>query len=179
MLLHMAEFDREKDLIRERIGTLEEGESVVEYLDRIGFLSDAVVAAHTIYVDADDIATLKRHGVGVGHNPKANSRAASGMSPAWEMFHADVDIGLGTDGPMSSNQMDVMNVMSYAAAIARLAGVFVPMSAIALAGGPMNVTPCCSHSAANAVFSARKPQPGCSALQSVCFAACTTRRMSR
>jgi cytosine/adenosine deaminase-related metal-dependent hydrolase len=36
------------------------------------------------------------------------------------MYKMKLDIGLGTDGPMSSNQMDIMNVMSYAAAVARL-----------------------------------------------------------
>ena len=35
------------------------------------------------------------------------------------MHEAGVDIGLGTDGPMSSNQMDIINVMGYAAVVAR------------------------------------------------------------
>jgi cytosine/adenosine deaminase-related metal-dependent hydrolase len=65
---------------------------------------------------------LKRHGVGVSHNPKANSRANSGRAPAWDMFKMGLDIGLGTDGPMSSNQMDILNVMHQAAVVARFLG---------------------------------------------------------
>ena len=122
ILMHMAEFAHEKDLIRERINDFPEDQSVVEYLEEMGFLSDRLVAAHVIYVDAEDMETLKRRGVGVGHNPKANSRGNSGMSPAWEMFQADLDIGLGTDGPMSSNQMDVLDVMNHAAGVARFLG---------------------------------------------------------
>lgn len=122
ILMHMAEFAHEKRLIRERIGTMREDQSVVEYLEEVGFLCDALVAAHVIYVDEEDMATMKRRGVGIGHNPKANSRAASGMSPAWEMFTRGLDIGLGTDGPMSSNQVDVLNVMTHAAGVARYLG---------------------------------------------------------
>jgi len=122
LVMHMAEFANEKRLIRERIGDFPEDQSVVEYLEEMGFLSDALLAAHTIYVDAEDMAILKRRGVGVSHNPKANARGNSGMSPAWEMFTRDLDIGLGTDGPMSSNQMDILNVMNHVAGVARFLG---------------------------------------------------------
>ena len=122
LLIHMAESPHEKRLIREGVGAFPEGKSVVGYLDDLGFLCDAVVAAHVIHVDADDMAILKRRGVGVGHNPKANARGNSGMSPAWDMFQMDLEIGLGTDGPMSSNQMDILNVMSHVASIARFLG---------------------------------------------------------
>jgi len=122
ILLHMAEFAHEKRLTGERIGGFPEGKSIVRYLDDVGFLSDRLLAAHVVYVEDGDADILKRRGVGVSHNPKANLRGASGMSPAWEMFRAGVDIGLGTDGPMSSNQMDVLNVMNYAAGVARILG---------------------------------------------------------
>jgi cytosine/adenosine deaminase-related metal-dependent hydrolase len=122
ILIHLAEFANEPDLIRERINNFPASQSVVEYLEEMGFLSDSLLAAHTIYVDQQDMQILKRHGVGVSHNPKANSRANSGRSPAWDMFKMDLDIGLGTDGPMSSNQMDILNVMNHAAAVARFLG---------------------------------------------------------
>jgi cytosine/adenosine deaminase-related metal-dependent hydrolase len=119
VLMHIAEMKNERELIARNIGALPENRSIIEYLDEIGFLGDRLVAAHVTHVDDDDIALLKRRGVGVAHNPKANSRATSGQSPAWKMFAAGVDVGLGTDGPMSSNQMDIINVMGYAAVVAR------------------------------------------------------------
>jgi cytosine/adenosine deaminase-related metal-dependent hydrolase len=123
VLLHLAEFAHEQRLIREGVvGTFPEGKSVVRYLDEMGFLSDRLLAAHVIYVDAEDIAILARRGVGVSHNPKANLRGATGMAPAWEMVQKGVEVGLGTDGPMGSNQMDVLNVMNYAAGVARSLG---------------------------------------------------------
>lgn len=122
VLMHIAEMRNEATLITREIGAFPEGKSVIEYLDSVGFLSDRLIAAHVTYVDDDDIEILRKNGVGVGHNPKANLRAASGESPAWKMYGVGIDIGLGTDGPMSSNQLDIINVMGYAAAVGRNLG---------------------------------------------------------
>ncbi|MEM1104445.1 MAG: amidohydrolase [Pseudomonadota bacterium] len=120
LVMHLAEFAHEKELAAERHPNLKEDETIIAYLDRIGFLGENILGAHVIYADANDRKILKARGVGVSHNPKANSRGGSGMAPGWEMYQEGVDVGLGTDGPMSSNQMDVLNVMAYAASIARL-----------------------------------------------------------
>jgi 5-methylthioadenosine/S-adenosylhomocysteine deaminase len=122
IVMHMAEFAHEKRLIQDRFDSIRDDQSIVEYLEAMGFLCDRLLAAHTIYVDEDDMRTLLRRGVGVSHNPKANSRGNAGLSPAWEMFQMGLDIGLGTDGPMSSNQMDILNVMTHAAGVARFLG---------------------------------------------------------
>ncbi|MEL7028252.1 MAG: amidohydrolase family protein, partial [Pseudomonadota bacterium] len=140
ILIHMAEFENEPSLIASREPDFRKDapeESVVEYLDRIGFLGDEVIAAHVSFVDETDMAILKRRGVGVGHNPKANSKGISGLSPAWEMYQMGLDIGLGTDGPMSSNQMDILNVMTFAASVARLRlndpKLFTPLELVEMA----------------------------------------------
>ncbi|MFQ5526510.1 MAG: amidohydrolase family protein [Thermoanaerobaculia bacterium] len=137
VLLHTAEFAHEERLVRENYGELPEDKSIVRFLDDIGFLSDSLLAAHVIYLDEADMDILKRRGVGVSHNPKANSRGATGMSPAWEMFEKDLEIGLGTDGPMGSNQMDIINVLGYAAGVARLRGQdgtrFTPYELVSMA----------------------------------------------
>ncbi len=120
MLVHVTESAGEKKLISERINPIAKDKSIIEYLEDMGFLSDKLVAAHVIFLDKKDMKILKKYGIGISHNPKANSRAGTGISPAWEMYKMKLDIGLGTDGPMSSNQMDIFNVMGYAAAVARL-----------------------------------------------------------
>lgn len=120
MLVHVTESAGEKQLISKRINPIAENKSIIQYLEDIGFLSDKLLAAHVIFLDENDMKILKKYGVGIAHNPKANSRAGTGISPAWEMYQMKLDIGLGTDGPMSSNQMDIFNVMGYAASVARL-----------------------------------------------------------
>lgn len=120
ILIHMDEVENEEEItIAFQAGTAE-GKTIVEYLDGLGFLGTNVIAAHTNYVTPTDIDTLKARGVGVSHNPKANTKDMSGLSPAWDMYKAGLNIGLGTDGPMSSNQMDMLNVMPYAVRISRI-----------------------------------------------------------
>ncbi|WP_281301551.1 MULTISPECIES: amidohydrolase [unclassified Iodidimonas] len=120
MLMHLVEFPNEYEMVLERHPDMADHRSEISYLDHIGFLGPKLLAAHVLYLDDADMDLLKARGVGVAHNPKANSKGASGISPAWEMMKKGLDIGLGTDGPMSSNQMDILSVMHYVAAVARL-----------------------------------------------------------
>jgi len=120
VILHMAEMVTEKDTVATNFPNTTQEKSVVQYLDGIGFLGPNVLAAHVIYVDEVDMEILKARGVGVSHNPKANSKDSSGTAPAWQTRAIGVDMGLGTDGPMSSNQLDIINVMNYVARLARI-----------------------------------------------------------
>ena len=120
ILMHMAEFPNEKELIQERFNSMQDGETIIQYLDRVGILTPKLVAAHVIYADENDIKILKERGVGIGHNPKSNTKGNMGLAPAWKMYKEGLDIGLGTDGPMSSNQLDIFNVMPFTARIARI-----------------------------------------------------------
>lgn len=137
MFMHMAEIANEVELIEAQFPGAIKDRTVIAYLDDIGFLAPNLLSAHTIFVTEDDIALLKQRGVGVSHNPKANSKDMSGLSPAWDMKQAGVKIGLGTDGPMSSNQLDVLSVMQHAARVSRIANndisKFEPAELVAMA----------------------------------------------
>ena len=122
LIMHMAEFASEAENTAKAYPDTTQNRSVIAYLNDIGFLGDNVLAAHVIYLDDKDMDILKAKGVGVSHNPKANTKDMSGLSPAWTMYKKGIDIGLGTDGPMSSNQMDIINVMPYAVRVARVRG---------------------------------------------------------
>lgn len=97
------------------------GASPVAYLDRIGFLNDRVIAAHMVWPQGDDIATLKRRGVGVVHNPQSNMKLASGVAPVPKMMSAGVFVGLGTDGAASNNDLNMWEEMDT---VAKLHKVF-------------------------------------------------------
>lgn len=120
ILMHMAEISNEAEMVDEAFPGTMKGRTIVEYLNDLGFLSPRLISAHTIFVSHTDIATLKAKGVGVAHNPKANTKDMSGLSPGWTMYQRGLDIGLGTDGPMSSNQLDILSVMQHAARVARI-----------------------------------------------------------
>lgn len=116
VLIHVAEFPNEE----QRIKDTTKATSPVEYLDEIGVLDERVVIAHGIHLSQRDQALLKKSDVGVSYNPMANAKGATGIAPAWDMYRADMRIGLGTDGPMSSNQVDLWRTLSYAANMQRL-----------------------------------------------------------
>ncbi|MEM0954898.1 MAG: amidohydrolase [Pseudomonadota bacterium] len=122
ILMHVAEPPDEKARVVAAFADASKTGSVVEHLQDSDILVDRLVAAHMIHVDENDIAMLKQAGVGIGHNPISNTKGALGLSPAWEMYQQGLDIGLGTDGPMSGNQLDMFGPMRQAALVARTRG---------------------------------------------------------
>lgn len=102
IVTHVAETRKEvDDLVKSK------GASPVDYLARIGFLNNRVVAAHVVHPSPAEITVLKRNGVGVVHNPQSNMKLASGVMPVPRMLELDLDLGLGTDGAASNNDLNM------------------------------------------------------------------------
>ncbi|MDQ3820343.1 MAG: amidohydrolase, partial [Acidobacteriota bacterium] len=102
VVIHVSETRKEVEDI-----TKQKGASPVDYLARIGFLNNRVIAAHVVHPSAEEISVLKRLGVGVVHNPQSNMKLASGVAPVPQMLQADLDLGLGTDGAASNNDLNM------------------------------------------------------------------------
>jgi len=64
---------------------------------------------------------MKRRDVGISHNMVANIKSAKGVSPAVKMFAEGLRVGLGTDGPMSGNTLDIIGQLGYVAKVQKLA----------------------------------------------------------
>jgi 5-methylthioadenosine/S-adenosylhomocysteine deaminase len=86
-----------------------------EYLQKIGFLSDKVIAAHEVYPSDEEIDILKELNVGIAHCPQSNMKLASGVAPVMQMLAKDLRVGLGTDGAASNNDLDLWEEMDTAA----------------------------------------------------------------
>ena len=115
VLIHLCETEAELAVIRERSGLTSVG-----YLNGLGLLGPRLVGAHCIHVDADDIALLAVSGAGVAHNMVANIKAAKGVAPVPAMLESGVRVGLGTDGPMSGNTLDVIGQLGVVAKLHKL-----------------------------------------------------------
>lgn len=113
--MHVAETQEEFDRFQSEFSM-----TPVEYLDSVGILNDRLIAAHCIFVTDSDIELMKRRGVGIAHNMVANIKSAKGVSPALKMFDDGLNIGLGTDGPMSGNTLDIIGQMGYVAKLHKL-----------------------------------------------------------
>jgi 5-methylthioadenosine/S-adenosylhomocysteine deaminase len=115
LLIHFAETEDEVRLARDQYKA-----TPAAYLDSIGFWGPNTLAAHGIWVTDEDIAILKRHDVGVAHNPESNMKLASGAAPVMKYLAAGVAIGLGTDGAASNNDLDMFEAMRQASFLAKL-----------------------------------------------------------
>jgi 5-methylthioadenosine/S-adenosylhomocysteine deaminase len=116
IVIHVAETRKEVEDI-----TRDHGASPFDYLARIGFLSDRVIAAHGVHVTDEEIGLIKRFGVGVVHNPQSNMKLASGVAPVPQYLRADVALGLGTDGAASNNDLSMWEEMDTAAKLHKVA----------------------------------------------------------
>lgn len=115
LVIHVAETKKERDDIQSQYGT-----TPVKYLERIGFLNDRVIAAHTVFVTDEEIDILNRRGVGAGHCPQSNMKLASGTAPVPAMLAKNVAVGLGTDGAASNNDLNMWEEMDSAAKLHKL-----------------------------------------------------------
>ncbi len=88
----------------------------VDYLDKIGFLNDRVLAAHSVWLTKSEVQLYGKRGVRVAHCPVSNMKLAGGsVAPLPEMWDAKVPVGLGTDGPASNNGLDMFETMKICA----------------------------------------------------------------
>ncbi|MFZ1701622.1 MAG: amidohydrolase [Pyrinomonadaceae bacterium] len=115
VIIHIAETKKERDDIRDQ-----KGKTPAKYLDDIGFLSDRVIAAHSIWLTPEEIMIYKNRGVGSAHCPQSNMKLASGVASIPAMLQADIAVGLGTDGAASNNDLDMWEEMDTAAKLHKL-----------------------------------------------------------
>jgi 5-methylthioadenosine/S-adenosylhomocysteine deaminase len=62
---------------------------------------------------------LKKAGAGVAHCPTSNLKLASGFAKVSEMLEIGLNVGVGTDGPASNNDLDMFEEMRLAALLAK------------------------------------------------------------
>ena len=116
IVIHLAEAQSETDYVMKN-----KGMRSIEYLNKIGFLNDKVIAAHVIQANDDEILILKKYNVGIAHCPQSNMKLAAGIAPIPQMLRQDLAVGIGTDGAASNNDLDMWDEMDT---VAKLHKVF-------------------------------------------------------
>ena len=89
--------------------------SPTRYLESLNFWGPRTLAAHSVWLDDADIQILAKRKVGVSHNPESNMKLASGTAKVPAMRAASINVGLGTDGAASNNDLDMFEAMRQAA----------------------------------------------------------------
>ncbi|MFD7941032.1 amidohydrolase [Streptomyces sp. NPDC059755] len=98
------------------------GKRPVELLDSLGLLGPDVLLAHAVDLTGPEIAALARTGTGVAHCPVSNLKLGCGIAPVPRLLSAGVTVGLGTDGAVSSNSLDVLGAVRQAALVHKASG---------------------------------------------------------
>jgi 5-methylthioadenosine/S-adenosylhomocysteine deaminase len=97
----------------------EHGMPVIPWVKKQRLFDARVLAAHCVHVDEGEMRTLKDARAGVAHNPASNLKLGSGIAPVTKMLDFGVNVGIGTDGCASNNDLDMFEEMRLAALLAK------------------------------------------------------------
>lgn len=92
---------------------------VVPWISKHDLLKTKLLAAHCVHLDSGEMFALKQAGAGVAHCPTSNLKLASGIAKIGEMVQMGLNVGIGTDGPASNNDLDMVEEMRLAALLAK------------------------------------------------------------
>ncbi|MDF1642978.1 MAG: TRZ/ATZ family hydrolase [Pseudomonadales bacterium] len=95
------------------------GKRPIKRLADLGLLSPSLQAVHATHLNEEDIRLLKKSNAHVIHCPESNMKLASGYCPIISLLEAGVNVGLGTDGCASNNDLDLFSEMRSAALTAK------------------------------------------------------------
>lgn len=94
------------------------GTTPTEYLESLGVLGRNVCLAHSLGVEASEIAAMARTGATVAMCPVTAAKGARGAGAYGrmpELLAAGVPVALGCDSPNNSNHLDIVRAMNMAA----------------------------------------------------------------
>jgi 5-methylthioadenosine/S-adenosylhomocysteine deaminase len=114
LLIHLSETRQEVENSRKEFGM-----PVIPYVKKQDVFEARVLAAHCVHVDDGEIKTLLHHQAGVAHNPSSNLKLASGFAPVNKMLEAGLNVGIGTDGTASNNDLDMFEEIRLAAFLSK------------------------------------------------------------
>ena len=101
MQLHLSETKSEHEECKARHGM-----TPAAYFASHGAFDVPCTAAHCVYLEGDDFNILAEKGVTVANNPISNLKLASGFADIKSMLKAGINVGLGTDGVASNNNLN-------------------------------------------------------------------------
>ncbi|MDH3316605.1 MAG: TRZ/ATZ family hydrolase [Betaproteobacteria bacterium] len=104
------------------------GERPLARLQRLGLLSNRLLAVHLTQLEEGEIEKLAALGVSAAHCPESNLKLASGFCPVARLDRVGVNVCIGTDGAASNNDLGMLAELRTAALLAK--GVSGDASAI-------------------------------------------------
>jgi cytosine/adenosine deaminase-related metal-dependent hydrolase len=115
MHTHLAETREEDAYCRQHMGR-----TPAEYAEELGWLGEDVWLAHCVHLDEAAVKRFAATGTSVAHCPSSNARLGSGIAPVRQLLRTGAAVGLGVDGPASSEGTSLAGEVRQALLAARL-----------------------------------------------------------
>jgi len=113
--IHMHETQFEVDTSMK-----EHGKRPMQRFADLGLLEHHMQLVHMTALNDEDISLIKGKNCHVIHSPESNLKLASGYCPVQKLLDAGVNVGLGTDGAASNNDLDMFGEMRTASLIGKM-----------------------------------------------------------
>ncbi len=107
--IHAAEAPSEMSQVQDIYG-----KRPIAVMQDTGILDHATLIAHAVHLNDAEITTLSQSKASIAHNPLSNAKLASGTMRLHDLHTAHIPLSLGTDGPSSSNDLDMWQTMRHA-----------------------------------------------------------------
>ena len=101
--IHLSEF---RDQLESSLA--KHGVTPVRFLEQRGILEQPTLAAHCIWITPEDMDILQARHVTVVQCPNCHMKLGMGVTPVPELLARGVNVALGTDGPASNNDLDML-----------------------------------------------------------------------
>lgn len=85
--------------------------------EKCGVLDQPVIAAHCVWIEEEDFNIIKNKDVTPVHCISSNLKLGSGFAPIKKMLEMGINVGLGTDGTSSNNNLNMMEEIHLAAMV--------------------------------------------------------------
>ncbi len=108
--IHVSETQEQVRLSLERTGR-----TPFEVVRDAGIFEVPTIVAHAAHPTDGDIQIMARAGAGVAHCPKTFLKLASGIAPVLKMRDVGIPVGIGSDGVVSNNTLDILEQTRLAA----------------------------------------------------------------
>ncbi|MCX5518977.1 amidohydrolase family protein [Kaistia defluvii] len=94
------------------------GKTMLAHVDDLGVLGPHFSIAHGIWLDDDDLRRVADRGSSISHNAGSNMRLGSGIADARKMLERGINLAIGTDGAVSSDNQNMYEAMRAAGQVA-------------------------------------------------------------
>ncbi len=112
MHIHLSETVKEHEACKAKYG-----KTPTEWFRDLGVFDLPTTAAHCVTLEDGDIEILRAYGVSPVHNPSSNLKLGSGFMRLPKLLQGGLNVGLGTDGTASNDNLNMFEEMHLAALI--------------------------------------------------------------